>query len=184
MTWRKTLAYWVLFVVMSGYFALFERRPAPPSEPEIQREKVLSLMGDEVAAFTLRRDRREVRFERRDRRWQAVAPRDARVPHDLVAALVETLTEKQEAEVIEASPKTEELGAFGLDHPASVFEIRASDGRTFTVEVGNRNPPRTAIYVRTNLSPRVMLAGLNVEYYGDLIFDAAFAKTPKKPAPS
>ena len=56
------------------------------------------------------------------------------------------------------------------------IEIEIADGRKIQVAVGARNPPRTAIYVSTSLSPRVMLAGLNIEYYGDLIFDAAFKK--------
>ncbi len=176
MSWRKTFAFWAFFALMSGFYMLFERRPVPPAESETKREKLLPVFSDEIAAFTLRREGREVRCERRDRRWRAVRPEGARVPHDLLAALVETLTEKQEAEVIEAAPGQEGLNAFGLDQPSSSFEIEIADGRKIQVAVGARNPPRTAIYVSTSLSPRVMLAGLNIEYYGDLIFDAAFKK--------
>lgn len=174
MTWRKTLAFWILFGLMSGYYAIFERGAAIVPEPETQRQKLLPVFGDEIAVFTLRRNDRTVRCERRDRRWHIVFPEGAVVPQDLVAALVETLTEKQESEVMEASPNPEGLKAYGLDQPSVSLEVEAVDGRKILVAVGWRNPPRTAVYVQTSLSPSVMLAGLNVEYYVDLVFDAAF----------
>lgn len=180
MTWRKTLIYWLLFGFLSAYYVLLERVPAPAPAPEIQRAKLLPVFSDEIAAFTLQRNGRAVRCELRERRWRAVLPQGATVPHDLVAALVETLTEKQESEVMEPTPQPEDLKSYGLDQPTAIFEVQVTDGRTMQVAVGSRNPPRTAIYVQTSLSPAVMLAGLNVEYYGDLIFEAAFPSERKK----
>jgi hypothetical protein len=180
MTWRKTLGFWLLFAILAGFYVLFERQPTAPAEAEVKREKLLPAFSDEITVFTLRHDGREVRCEKRDKRWLAVQPKGVFVPHDLVTALVETLTEKQEAEVMEGAPTREQLASFGLEQPASVFELESADGKKLRVSVGIRNPPRTAIYVQTSLSPRVMLAGLNVDYYGDLIYDAAYPGTKKK----
>ncbi|MGH7860228.1 MAG: DUF4340 domain-containing protein [Candidatus Binatia bacterium] len=173
MTWRKTLAYWVLFLTLGGYFVAFEREEPAPAEPEVRREKVLPVFRDEVRAVVLHRDGKAVRAEIDDRRWKVVSPEGVKIPSDLIAALVDTLAERQEAEVVEESPKAEELRNFGLETPSSVLEVELTDGRTKRVEIGQRNPTRTAVYVRSDGSPRILLAGLNVQYYGDLLFEAA-----------
>ncbi|MGH7819881.1 MAG: DUF4340 domain-containing protein [Candidatus Binatia bacterium] len=173
MTWTKTVTYWLLFAVLGGYYWVFEREAQPPATPEVRREKVLPVFRDEVRAVVMRREGKAVRAEIDDKRWRIVSPEGVSIPSDLVTALIDTLAERQEAEVVEESPKEGELGAFGLDAPASTLEIELANGTTRTIEVGHRNPTRTAVYVRTSGSPRVLLAGLNVQYYGDLLFEAA-----------
>lgn len=182
MTWRKTLAYWVLFLTLGGYYLVFERGAQAPAEPEVRREKVLPVFRDEVRAVVLHRDGQAVRAELDDKRWKVVSPEGVTIPSDLIAALVDTLAERQEAEVVEESPKQEELGTFGLETPSSVLEVELANGQTKTVEVGRRNPTRTAVYVRSDGSRRILLAGLNVQYYGDLLFEAAQAGGARSPA--
>lgn len=172
MSWRRTLTYWMLFTLLGGYYWVFERRAAPPSEVQLAREKVLNVYTDEVSAITLRRGGKEIRCERRDKRWQIVKPPGAKVPGDLVAALVENLTEKQEAEEIVGNPKPEDLQAYGLTEEASLVDVELASGKKFSVKLGGRNPPQTAIYAQTSVAPRVLLVGLNVQYYADLLYEA------------
>jgi hypothetical protein len=176
LTWRSTVAYWVLFAVLGGYYLAFERKPPPPSELQREREKVLNVYSDEVTAITLRRNGREIRCERRDKRWEIVKPQSVSVPADLIAALVENLTDKQEAEEISAKPRPEDLQAFGLNASSPEVEIEVSGGKRMSVKLGAPNPPHTAIYAQTNFSPRILLIGANVQYYADLLFSAG-AKT-------
>lgn len=175
LSWKKTLAYWALFGVMLAYFVAFERRPAPPPETETKRQRVLPIFGDEVKAIALRRDALEVRCERRDKRWEMVKPAGVKVPSDLVATLVDTLTEKQEGEIVDAAPKETDLAAFGLAEPSAVIDFEVAGGRKVKMQLGSRNPSRTAVYVRTSLSPNVILVGLNIQYYTDLLFDLGAA---------
>ena len=172
MTWRSTLACWIAAALLGAYYVAFERRPAPPSEIQAAREKVLDVYSDEVTAVTLRREGREIRCERKDRRWQVVQPEGAKVPPDVVSALIENLTDKQEAERISDAPKREDLQAFGLTESSPEVEIELSGGKKLSVKLGGRNPSQTAIYVQTSVSPRVLLVGLNVQYYADLLYDA------------
>lgn len=176
MTWTKTLTYWVLFAVMAGYYGAVVRRPAPPAAEETRREKVIEAFGDEIERLTLRRGDRAVVSERVEKRWKVVDPGGAQVPADLVAALVELLTEKQEAEVVEGAPTAEDVDHFGLKDPTSTIEVDLKGGRKIAVKLGTRNPPRTAVYAQRSGSPGVLLVGLNAEYYGDLLFEAAFRK--------
>ena len=64
---------------------------------QLARERVLNVHSDEIAAVTLRREGRDIRCEKKDNRWVVVKPEGANVPPDLIAALIENLTDKQEA---------------------------------------------------------------------------------------
>jgi uncharacterized protein DUF4340 len=172
LTAGRTIAYWVLFAVLVGYYWIIEHRAAPPSEIRQAREKVLDVFSDDVVALTLRREGNEIRCERRDKRWQIVKPADAKVPADLVSALIENLTDKQEAEEISASPKPEDLQTFGLSDASPEIEVEVSGGKTMKIKLGARNPPQTAIYAQTNTKPRILLVGVNVQYYADLLYEA------------
>jgi len=173
LSWRTTIAYWVVFAVLGAYYVVFERRAPPPAEVQFVREKVLDVFSDDVTAITLRRDGNEIRCERREKRWQIVKPEGAKVPPDLVSALIENLTDKQEAEEINAAPKPEELQAFGLTESSPELEVELTGGKKLSVKLGSRNPPQTAIYAKTNTSPRVLLVGVNVQYYADLLYEAS-----------
>jgi len=172
LTWRSTLACWIAAALLGAYYVTFERRPAPPSEIRAAREKVLNVYSDEVAAVTLRRQGLEIRCERKDKRWQIVQPVGGKVPPDLVSALIENLTDRQEAEQISDAPKREDLQAFELTESSPEVEIELSGGKKLSVKLGGRNPSQTAIYAQTSVSPRVLLVGLNVQYYADLLYNA------------
>jgi hypothetical protein len=177
LTWRGTVAWWVAAGVLGAYYLVLERRPAPPSELQAKLEKVLDVYSDEVTAVTLRREGREIRCERKDKRWQIVEPPGATVPPDVVSALVESLTDKQEAQRISDAPKAEDLQAFGLTASAPKVEFELSGGRKLSVTLGAHNPTQTAIYVRSSVAPRVLLVGVNVQYYTDLLYGAGVAAT-------
>jgi Domain of unknown function (DUF4340) len=172
LTWRSTVVYWVLFAALGSYYLAFERKPPPPSEMQRAREKVLNVYSDDVKALVLRRDGKEIRCERRDKRWQIVKPENAKVPSDLVSALLENLTDKQDAEEITAKPRPEDLQAFGLSASSPEVEIEVSGGKKMSVKLGGKNPPQTAIYAQTDFSPRILLVGVNVQYYADLLYEA------------
>ena len=176
MNWRSTITYWVLAALFGAYFLVVEKRPAPRSEMQMARERVLGVFSDDIAAMTLRRDGKEIRCEVKEKRWVMVKPEGGKVPGDLVAAIVENLTDKQEAEEISAAPKDEDLMAFGFNEQSPIVELETKDGKKLTVKLGARNPTQTAIYAQTSVSPKVLLVGVNVQYYAELLFEAGAAK--------
>jgi len=116
-----------------------------------------------------------VRATRDADRWRAVEPAGAKIPSDLIAATVATLTAGQAAE--ELAPEPEHgLAAYGLDTPAASIEVALTGAPApVTVDLGARNPTRTAVYARRSDEPTLFLIGMNVSYYIDLIFEAAHA---------
>lgn len=184
MTWRSTAVYWVLFVLLCGFYATVEQRAEPPSEQKLARKKVVDAYAEDVKALVMRGQGTTIRCEQKDKRWAIVAPEGAKAPSDLIAALVENLTEKQEAEEMEATPKPEELQGYGLVDPATEIDLEFGGGKQAVIKLGARNPPQTAIYAQSSQTPRVLLVGLNVQYYTDLLYQAAgHAAAPAAAAP-
>lgn len=173
MTWRSTAVYWALFVVLCGFYATVEQRPEPPSEAKLARKKVVDVYAEDVTALLLRGRGREIRCEKQEKRWAVVKPAGVRAAPDLIAALVENLTERQEAEEMDAAPSPEVLQAYGLTEGALEVGLELAGEQRVIIKLGARNPPQTAVYAQSSLTPRVLLVGLNVQYYTDLLFEAA-----------
>lgn len=176
MTVRKTIAFWVVAALLFGYWWVVERAPDDAKAGlEIQREKFVELFRDEVQAVELTRDGRTLRAERNEKkRWAAVSPAGVALPHDLVVTLIDSLSDEQQSEVVNDKPTEADLSAFGLDEPRTRVRLELAGGKDLRIEFGAANPPHTAIYARKHVSPKVYLVGLNLEYYGDLLFQAAF----------
>ena len=174
MTAKKTVAVWALAALLFGYWWAFERQPETTKSVDIKREKFLTVFRDDVSAIELSREGQDVRAEKREKRWIVTRPDGAKVPSDLVVALVDNLTEHQDAEVVNEEPKPGDLAAFGLDRPRTELVVEMSDGKRMKLAFGAQNPPRTAIYARSDAAPQIFLIGLNLQYYGDLLFQAAF----------
>ena len=176
MTWWKTAAYWGLAACLFAYYLAFEGEPPAAEQTKSRMEIVLPIFTDEVKGLTLRTEGREIRTERPEKRWRVVRPEERAVPSDLFTALLDSLTKSQKSEVVSASPSQEEVEGFGLAAPAWTLEVEGKDGKKTIVQFGDRNPPTTAVYARIEGSPKVFLVGLNVQYYGDLIFEAAYPR--------
>lgn len=176
MTWTKTIAYWVVALLLGGYYFALQGGGAPVAEEVAShRQKVLDIFVDEVEAIEVRREGRVVRAERNpEGRWKVVAPEGVVVPSDLLSALLSTLADKQEGEIVSEKASEGDLEAFGLAPPAQKIALELTSGRKVLAEVGTRNPTRTAVYARREGSREVVLAGLNVQYYSDLLVQAAY----------
>jgi len=66
-----------------------------------------------------------------------------------------------------------DLAAYGLDPPQAIVRMASAGRPVATLEFGERNPTRTAVYARRPDQKQVYLLGLNAQYYLDLIFEQA-----------
>jgi hypothetical protein len=173
MTWRRALAYWACFLVLGVYYVLVLREPSRPTPAHLTRAPFLSLAENKIDALNLRRGATTVRCRRVAGRWQVVEPAAAKVPSDLVTALVANLTQLPEVEVVDEGGG--DLAQFGLEPPVSQMTLTMAGGKVVHVRLGTRNPSGTAIYAQRDDSRRVFLIGLNVRYYEDLLFEGVGA---------
>ncbi len=174
MTWRRALLYWACFLGLGAYYAAVLYRPPAPAAAHLTRAPFLTLPEEQIEALELRRGNLVVRCRRLDGRWRVVEPADATVPPDLVTALITSVTQVPDVEVVQETGA--ELAQFGLDPPASQITLDVTGAAPVVVRIGNRNPSSTAVYAQRAGSQQVFLIGLNVRYYQDLVFAAVDQK--------
>jgi hypothetical protein len=176
MTWRRIAVYYVLSLVLGGYFFLFEWQPHGekpiPGGRRIQQSRFLSIPREEIQEVLLRRDSGAVVCRRNGEAWQVVEPPGAQVTASLLTSFVESLTVEKEVQVIEEAAR--DFSPYGLDPPHSTVVLKGGANNVIaTVLIGDRNPPASAVYARKESSPQVVLLGYTIRYYEELIFEAA-----------
>src|SRR5215470_17422082 len=90
----------------------------------------------------------------------------APVPSDLIAALVSAVLDTP-AEPIAGD--ADRLSEFGLDAPSARVTFDRPDAPSVTLSLGRTNPAETGVYARLDGNPQIVLLGLNVRYYVDMV---------------
>jgi hypothetical protein len=170
MTWRRAALYWACCLTLGAYYVGVERQPVQPAAAHVTRAPFLSVAMNEIEGLDLQRGAAVVRCRRVAGRWQVVEPAGSTVPADLVTALVANVTQLPDVEVV--AETATDLRQFGLDAPVAQLVLTPTGGPPITVRVGTLNPAGTAVYAQVDQSPRILLVGLNIRYYTDLVFEA------------
>jgi Domain of unknown function (DUF4340) len=177
MTWRRIAIYYVLGIVLGGYFLLFEwqpggEKPIPGGRPR-QQSRFLSIPQETIQEVRLHRgEDGAVTFRRDGQGWKVIEPPGAQVTSALMTSFVENLTMEKEVQVIEEAAGN--LSPYGLERPHATVVIKGQEGNVVaTVFIGDRNPTSSAVYACKESSPQVVLLGYSVRYYEELIFETA-----------
>ncbi len=162
MSWPRALAYAVIAAVLAtAYFAT-----APPPRPSPAAASAPDEPRPTIDAVRLEAGGRIVRATRAGEQWEVVEPAAATVPSDLIDALVtaalETLAEPVSADATR-------LADFGLDAPWARITFGRPNAAPVTLALGSANPAETGVYGRLEGNPQVVLLGLNVRYYIELV---------------
>lgn len=165
MSWPRALAYLVTAVVLATlYYATAPLPPPPPASPA--SASTPERARPSIDAVRLEVNGRTVRARRAGEGWEVVEPAGAAVPSDLISALVAAVMETP-AEPVAADG--EQLNDFGLDRPSARLIFERSGAPPVTLSLGGPNPAATGVYGRLEGNPQVVLLGLNVRYYIDLV---------------
>lgn len=175
MTWRRIAAYYVLAIILGGYFFLFEW---PSSDQQtitetgpVEERLFLPLKREDVHEVVLRRTNGTVTFRREGQGWKIIEPAGVQMSAALVTSFIENITPQKEVLVMDAAPK--DLAPYGLDRPHSTVILKGVGGTSLeTVFLGSYNPPGSAVYARKESAPQVVLLGSSAKYYEELIFGA------------
>lgn len=159
MSWTRASAYVALATLLAC--ALWATAPAPPPPLPAHAESGRDIVGVAVSAGGRRVEARRV-----DDRWQVAPPDADRVTSDLVDALLAAILDAP-AEPVGGDAAT--AADFGLAEPAARVELTRRAGRPVTLLVGATNPAATGVYGQLEGNPQIVLMGLNVRYYVDLM---------------
>lgn len=173
MTWTRALVYLGIWGVLSAYYVAFERSPQAPATPvavPAREDRFVPFRADAITTFALDAYDTRLHCERSEGQWRVIEPVGAPVPSDLIAAMIATLTELPPVDVVPLALDGEPA-QFGLDtHPVRL--TIGAGSQQVRVQIGDRNPSHTAVYARREGAEEVVLVGLNVQYYIDLLIEA------------
>jgi hypothetical protein len=163
MRWTRALTYVVVAAVLATVY-LVTSPPPPPSPASLPPPREAPTPG--VDSIRLETQGRTIRATRTDGQWEVVEPVGATVPSDLIAALVAAVLETDAAPV---STDADRLADFGLATPWARLSFGRPNGAPVTLALGGANPAETGVYGRLEGNPQIILLGLNVRYYIDLL---------------
>jgi hypothetical protein len=173
-TWPRALIYVGIWAVLTLYYFVFERaRPPVVDAVNGTAQEHVRLLSSPAAITELELETPEhvLRCRRAGETWEVVEPPNVQAPSDLIAAVVGALADLHSVPVVrsDATPQAEEQ--FGLHRPRARITLGGS-GFRLTIQLGQRNPAQTAVYARREGQPEILLLGLNVQYYVDLLLEA------------
>lgn len=164
MSWPRALAYLVVGIVLGAVY--FLTAPPPPPSRASAPASAGQGPGSTVDSIHLEAGERTVRATRIGEQWQIVEPAGASVPSDLIAALVSAVLETPAEPV---TTDADRLTDFGLDRPWALLTFGRPNAPPVTLSLGSANPAETGVYGTLEGHPQVILLGLNVRYYIDLV---------------
>jgi len=167
MSWLHAIAYVVLAAVLATVYVA--TAPPPPLPSTAARP---APAAPQLTELLIESDAQRVSAARVDDRWQVREPAGAAIPSDLLAALVTAVLETPAEPV---ASDGERVAEFGLDAPRTRITFTRHNAPPAILTVGSRNPSGTGVYGRLEGNPQIVLLGLNVQYYLDLVRRAALA---------
>jgi len=167
MSWRRIWLYYILAALVGGAVYMEQRMQAPSLPGDNTAPPIVEYLATRIDEVELKGEGVRVAFKRTDGRWKVVDPSGVDIGSDLVDALLDTLTTIPPVEILRE--QSADLGQFGLSSPRFSLELSSEGERVALVEIGRRNPTRTAFYARLDEDGPVYLLGFNAQYYVDLI---------------
>ena len=174
MSWGRALAVWLVAGLLIAVCVADLQRVAPPTPaavPAVQPTGPAAVeLPHPARAIEIRRGQEVVAWERAENGWHVTAPAGRAIPGGLLDAFAEQLASIGLGEHFDGAGGDQ---AFGLDSPKLRIAVVGEDGRRAALIVGERTPTGTSAYARREEGGAVLLVGLNLVYYSDLLFDAA-----------
>lgn len=180
MTWRRAWGYVAVFLALTVLQILTTRHTDPP---DVREETALPLAAtpvpflaakpDDIDAVEIEVGGQSADIKRRDARWEVVRPAGREVSPGLISALLTAVLDVPEVEVVGSTDDRD----FGMDAPVAELRLHRAGRPPITIRFGALNPARTAIYASGSGTRQVVLLGLNVRYYLDLVAEAVFRRS-------
>ena len=175
MEWRGTIGLAVLVAIVGAYLWFVDTPATPPTRPGTMQgppqskesadalRKLLVFDPTDVAGLQLQRASHRFTLERRDGNWQGTD--DPSAVNDFLHTLATM------GVLMDITVSAGGLAEYGLDPPLGVITLQLNgQAQPLVLEIGERNPAITGVYVRIGADGPVVLAGALVEWEFDKLF--------------
>ena len=156
MRFKTTIISLVVLLVFGGAIYWYEFRGAPErNKAKTQAERVFP--GDflTVSAIAIEKSDGRVRISRKSpEEWEIVEPLHTEADNGLVKSLINRLQNLEFRRVLDENPA--DLDKYGLSRPEIRVEFTGGVNAD-TIELGNRGPIGSTLYLKKKSSPRIFL---------------------------
>ncbi len=150
---RVTIGLAVLLVLVGLYIFVIDR---PMAQRAQEAEHLVRIPKADITGLTVVSARGTVDLARRDpTHWDVTRPVHVPAASFAVSDLLDTTTSLVPQSTVRGAGTN--LALYGLDKPAVQVTLRASGGRTVTLEIGGPSPVATALYARVNPGTAIYL---------------------------
>ncbi len=172
MTWRRAVLYWL---VALGIFGLRHALIQFSARTPATGAKASAVDPAEFTGLTVESGEIHISATRSGERWHLVGP-ITQVPGDLLSAIAESLATVGDAQVVSVSGEHPEQ--YALDPPLMTVSADRTGKPPFRVYLGAPNPAGVAVYGRIDGEAPILLIGLQLRSYLDLLIEAARGDPP------
>lgn len=179
MTWRRAWVYVAVFVALTLFHSSSGRHKAPMEAEDLDVPSVvatpipfLAAKPSDIVEVEIEASGQYAQIRQLGGRWEVVRPAGAQVSGDLISALLTAVLEVPEVEVVGSTG--DRTADFGLEAATAELRLRPAVGPSLVIRLGALNPARTAVYASGSGTEQVVLLGLNIRYYLNLVAQAVF----------
>lgn len=176
MSWGRALWCWIVAIALGGVYVVTQPEPAPTPLAMATVPAPVATAGTEQAyeldakalqRVEVRRGTAAVTLESVDGRWQvAASPAQRTIPAGLVQAFIDQLVDSGHGERVGEDPAD---SAYGLEGATLRIDAIEKSGQRLSLVVGAKTPTGTAAYALLEPQGVVILVGLSLVYYADLL---------------
>lgn len=160
---RHVIALAVAFLILSGYYGLFEVSNSP-DDPKAKKGKPVFLLDpwDVKALRVVTQDGRQFSCERDGDRWHLVAGKQndgyEGTIEDFIASLLATV------EIDQFPQSDQDLANFGLVNPRMSITVTDVTGKAYQLTLGDSTPAGTCLYARFTDTPKILIVGALLDW--------------------
>lgn len=136
---------------------LVEKRIAEQLEQPVatwRNHSLVSFLSSEAISLHSKTERQEVEVKKEGEAWKILKPLETPASTAKVNSYLAALLGTQILEFV--SDDASDLGAYGLNSPASTLDILLAGGKTLTLKVGSPVQGKNAVYAQTSDWPAVV----------------------------
>ena len=168
---RSTLVLLGSVVTVATYLRFADTPSAPPDRASGQApgmatalamHRLVAFDPGDVVGVQLQRMDQTRSVHRQNGTWEGID--DPAAINDFLHTLAELPV------LMDISPSDRDLAEFGLAPPVGVIVLHTDTDHPLVLQIGNRNPATTGVYVRTGENGTVVLAGALIEWEFDKLF--------------
>ncbi len=162
MSFKKTLIFFIIFLVLAGYYLIRGDLMKQEQQQEEAAKKLFTAEESAMTEVTITRGEEDILLKKQDGNWKMLQPVEAAADESAVSAMLsEFVKVERDSTIAEDDSQDEE---FGLNEPELIVTAQAKEGEApLKLSFGKESPVSAKNYVRVGSDEKVILVERTVK---------------------